>query len=116
MQRETLNNQEEWDSASISLPCEDQVMMKLIAILVAGRMGVTDSNDTNTRLSGSPDEADNTVTFVIGFGVLVLFVLAGVMASIFLCVTLKKDPFLWDPEPIPAPDPGEKPKESEISC
>ncbi|KAK7868940.1 hypothetical protein R5R35_002576 [Gryllus longicercus] len=44
-------------------------------------------------------DADNTLTFLVGFGVLLLFVLGGVLASVFLCITLKKDPYLWDAAP-----------------
>lgn len=39
---------------------------------------------------------DNTLTFVIGFSILILFVILGMLASAFLCLTLKKDPFLWE--------------------
>ncbi|KAJ9594098.1 hypothetical protein L9F63_014464 [Diploptera punctata] len=46
--------------------------------------------------SDTNPEQDNTVTFLIGFGILILFVIAGIMASVFLCVTLKKDPYLWE--------------------
>lgn len=40
--------------------------------------------------------SENTVTFLIGFGILIIFVLIGVLASAFLCMTLKKDSFLWE--------------------
>lgn len=42
--------------------------------------------------------SDNTLTFIIGFSILILFVILGIMASAFLCFTLKKDPYLWDAE------------------
>lgn len=32
------------------------------------------------------------------FGVLLLFVVVGVLASAFLCITLKKDAYLWEAE------------------
>lgn len=42
--------------------------------------------------------SDNTITFVIGFSILILFVILGMLASAFLCITLKKDPYLWETE------------------
>ena len=54
--------------------------------------------ENGTHSGDSNLEQDNTVTFLIGFGILVLFVIAGIMASIFLCITLKKDPYLWEPQ------------------
>jgi hypothetical protein len=56
-------------------------------------------------------DQDNTVTFLIGFGILVLFMLAGIMASVFLCVTLKKDQYLWEGvfDSRPTPPEGQQP-------
>jgi hypothetical protein len=79
---------------------------------------INPSESTLTPAATNGDQ-ENTVTFLIGFGVLVLFVLGGVMASVFLCVTLKKDPYLWEvvfdgeqapPEeqqPCQEPEPGD---------
>lgn len=57
---------------------------------------------TTTENSTIPTEppalTDNTTTFLVGFGVLLIFVIVGVLASAFLCITLKKDPYLWDAE------------------
>lgn len=41
---------------------------------------------------------DNTATFLIGFGILLVFVIVGIIASVFLCFTLKKDQYLWEVE------------------
>lgn len=56
---------------------------------------INPSASTHSPVDPSIDQ-DNTITFLIGFGILVLFMLAGIMASVFLCITLKKDPYLWD--------------------
>lgn len=53
---------------------------------------------TNSTLLNDPKEEDNTKTFLIGFGVLLIFVIIGVLASAFLCLTLKKDQYLWEAE------------------
>jgi hypothetical protein len=39
--------------------------------------------------------------------------LAGIMASVFLCITLKKDPYLWDVvfDGGPAPPEGQQPRQ-----
>jgi hypothetical protein len=55
---------------------------------------INPSASTHSPMDPSTD-LDNTVNFLIGFGILVLFMLAGIMASVFLCVTLKKDQYLW---------------------
>lgn len=39
---------------------------------------------------------NNTITFAIGFSILIVFLLMGVGASVFLCLTLKKDSYLWE--------------------
>lgn len=44
------------------------------------------------------ETANNTLTFVIGFGILILFLVMGIAASAFLCLTLKKDSYLWESE------------------
>lgn len=54
--------------------------------------------NTNSTFSNDPREQDNTTTFLIGFGVLLIFVVIGVLASAFLCMTLKKDQYLWEAE------------------
>lgn len=40
--------------------------------------------------------SENTTTFLTGFGILLIFVTIGVLATAFLCMTLKKDPYLWE--------------------
>lgn len=50
----------------------------------------------STLLPSDQSTADNTATFAVGFGVLLLFVTAGVLASAFLCLTLKRDQYLWE--------------------
>ncbi|CAH1376149.1 hypothetical protein MTP99_017527 [Tenebrio molitor] len=57
----------------------------------------------NSSLSNSTGHdsfqiSDNTITFIIGFSILILFVILGMLASAFLCITLKKDPYLWEAE------------------
>lgn len=71
---------------------------------------INPSASTHSPVDPSIDQ-DNTVTFLIGFGILVLFMLAGIMASVFLCITLKKDPYLWDVvfDGEPAPSEGQQP-------
>lgn len=54
------------------------------------------SNLTTASSENSEAAPDNTATFLIGFGILLIFVLLGVLASVFLCLTLKKDAYLWD--------------------
>lgn len=49
-----------------------------------------------TLLATNQTAVDNTATFLVGFGILLLFVIAGILASAFLCITLKKDPYLWE--------------------
>lgn len=61
-------------------------------------MELSTSVVNNTTPSPEKPTSDNTVTFLIGFGVLLIFVFVGILASVFLCVTLKKDPYLWDAE------------------
>ncbi|PSN44044.1 hypothetical protein C0J52_19609 [Blattella germanica] len=84
----------------------------------------TEGNDTHPFINPSastlsPDnpsnDQDNTVTFLIGFGILVLFVVAGIMASVFLCVTLKKDPYLWEAvfDGGPVPPEEQQPQQQE---
>lgn len=53
---------------------------------------------TNSSTANDFKEQDNTTTFLIGFGVLLVFVVIGVLASAFLCMTLKKDQYLWEAE------------------
>ncbi|GJQ72070.1 hypothetical protein Trydic_g3167 [Trypoxylus dichotomus] len=59
-------------------------------------MEVLTANSTTS--ANNPREQDNTTTFLIGFGVLLVFVVIGVLASAFLCMTLKKDQYLWEAE------------------
>jgi hypothetical protein len=47
-----------------------------------------------TTLAPSPE--DMNTTLIIGFCALVLFVVAGVAGSVLLCISLKRDSFLWD--------------------
>lgn len=55
------------------------------------------NSSTSTLSPADPsDDHDATVTFLIGFGILILFVLAGIMVSVFLCMTLKRDSYLWE--------------------
>lgn len=56
------------------------------------------TNLTQTSLVPDEEAASHTVTFAVGFGVLMLFLAMGVAASAFLCTTLKKDPYLWPSE------------------
>lgn len=49
-----------------------------------------------TLFATNQTAVDNTTTFLVGFGILLLFVVAGILASAFLCITLKKDPYLWE--------------------
>jgi hypothetical protein len=72
---------------------------ELIKRLESENNGTHPSIDPSASMQSPMDpstEQDNTVTFLIGFGILVLFMLAGIMASVFLCVTLKKDQYLWE--------------------
>jgi hypothetical protein len=68
------------------------------------------SASTHSPMDPSTD-LDNAVTFLIGFGILVLFMLTGIMASVFLCVTLKKDQYLWEVvfDGGPTPPEGQQP-------
>lgn len=50
----------------------------------------------NSTSPTNPPAYDNTATFLVGFGILIIFVCVGILASAFLCITLKKDPYLWD--------------------
>lgn len=53
--------------------------------------------NATTLPTEDPDaNVDNTTTFIIGFGILLVFVLLGILASVFLCITLKKDAYLWE--------------------
>lgn len=53
----------------------------------------------NTNRTDLGDEnANNFLTFVIGFSVLIAFILMGIAASAFLCLTLKKESYLWEME------------------
>lgn len=54
--------------------------------------------DNNTILPTNEIPQDNTTTFLIGFGILLIFVIVGIIASLFLCLTLKKDQYLWEVE------------------
>lgn len=78
------------------------------------------SASTHSPLYPSTDQ-DNTITFLIGFGILVLFMLAGIMASVFLCVTLKKDPYLWEvvfdggPAPCEGQQPCQEPQSPDVA-
>lgn len=52
---------------------------------------------SNSTVAPTDDTTtDNTTTFIIGFGILLIFVLLGILASVFLCITLKKDAYLWE--------------------
>lgn len=64
-------------------------------ILFPAEMGLDSVNSTLLPATNHTALENNTETFLIGFGILFLFVLAGVSASVFLCITLKKDPYLW---------------------
>lgn len=55
-----------------------------------------EASNNYTVLPSSEIPTDNTATFLIGFGILLIFVVVGVLASVFLCITLKKDQFLWE--------------------
>lgn len=55
-----------------------------------------ETSNNYTVLPSSEIPTDNTTTFLIGFGILLIFVVVGVLASVFLCITLKKDQFLWE--------------------
>jgi hypothetical protein len=71
------------------------------------------NSSISTLLPADPSsDQDNTITFLIGFGILILFMLAGIMVSVFLCVTLKKDAYLWDV----VFDGGPAPPEEEQPC
>jgi hypothetical protein len=50
---------------------------------------------------GSNVEHDENTTLVIGFCALVVFVLAGVIGSVLLCISLKRDSYLWDNSSAP---------------
>ncbi|XP_044253638.1 uncharacterized protein LOC123004430 isoform X2 [Tribolium madens] len=58
----------------------------------------TNSSTLNVTAHDSFQISDNTITFIIGFSILILFVILGMLASAFLCITLKKDPYLWEAE------------------
>lgn len=53
---------------------------------------------TAVTLPTNETPQDNTATFLIGFGILLAFVVVGIIASVFLCFTLKKDQYLWEVE------------------
>lgn len=57
-----------------------------------------ESSSNNTVLPTNEVSQDNTTTFLIGFGILLIFVIVGIIASLFLCLTLKKDQYLWEVE------------------
>ncbi|KAJ3645562.1 hypothetical protein Zmor_023207 [Zophobas morio] len=56
------------------------------------------SSQTNSTAQDTFQISDNTITFIVGFSILILFVILGMLASAFLCITLKKDPYLWEAE------------------
>lgn len=58
-----------------------------------------------------PAISESTTTFLIGFGILLIFVIIGVLASAFLCMTLKKDPYLWEVVFDPQAQPYTQPQE-----
>ncbi|KAL1497281.1 hypothetical protein ABEB36_008273 [Hypothenemus hampei] len=49
----------------------------------------------STTIYQEDNSIDYTVTFVVGSCVLVVFLLLGIVASAYLCLTLKKGTFLW---------------------
>lgn len=62
---------------------------------------IKDNSYINSNLTFPPTNEtvqDNTTTFLIGFGILLIFVIVGIIASLFLCLTLKKDQYLWEVE------------------
>lgn len=66
---------------------------------------ITTTITTNTIVSLPTNDTpqdnnnnNNTATFLIGFGILLAFVVVGIIASVFLCFTLKKDQYLWEVE------------------
>ncbi|XP_076275918.1 uncharacterized protein LOC143206936 [Rhynchophorus ferrugineus] len=59
------------------------------------RLEVNQQNSSYRTYDSLADTTDYTVTFVIGFCVLAAFLILGVVASAYLCVTLKKGTLLW---------------------
>ncbi|KAF5296449.1 hypothetical protein FQR65_LT01436 [Abscondita terminalis] len=54
-------------------------------------------NTINVTTSSSEDaDSSDTTTFIIGFVILLVFVIIGILSSVFLCMILKKDPYLWE--------------------
>lgn len=64
-------------------------------ILFTAEMGLDSVNSTLLPATDYTAPENNTQTFLVGFGILLLFVLVGVSASVFLCFTLKRDSYLW---------------------
>lgn len=62
-------------------------------------MDITNSTSLETFRNHKHDpNANHTVTFIIGFSILLVFLLIGILASTFLCYILKKDVYLWEAE------------------
>ncbi|XP_066262746.1 uncharacterized protein [Euwallacea similis] len=56
---------------------------------------ILQNNTEQSTIYQEENPADYTVTFVVGSCVLAVFLLLGVVASAYLCMTLKKGTFLW---------------------
>lgn len=62
-------------------------------------MDITNTTQETLRNPNKHDpNANHTVTFIIGFSILLIFLLVGILASTFLCYILKKDVYLWEAE------------------
>lgn len=99
---------------------QSQLIKRLESEANGTRLFINPSTSTHSPMDPNIDQ-DNTVTFLIGFGILVLFMLAGIMASVFLCVTLKKDPYLWEvvfdggPAPTEEQQPCQEPQSTDAA-
>ncbi|KAK9883324.1 hypothetical protein WA026_001502 [Henosepilachna vigintioctopunctata] len=62
-------------------------------------MNLTNITQAPPRIPHRHDpNANHTLTFIIGFSILLIFILIGLLASTFLCYILKKDVYLWEAE------------------
>ncbi|KAL3274103.1 hypothetical protein HHI36_015519 [Cryptolaemus montrouzieri] len=61
-------------------------------------MNLTNTTQKPLRIYPQDHDANHTVTFIIGFSILLIFILIGLLASTFLCYILEKDIYLWETE------------------